>query len=106
MSLPFASMPEPPRRHLRGALGHLPEWMGYDNATRVLERILAYAEHCGPVARVSLGPARMVVISDAEIAAAALADPRANYKGASYVLTRAVLDNVLLMNGDAWEQHR
>jgi cytochrome P450 len=103
---PFTDMPEPPRRHLRGKLGHLPEWMGKDNATRVLERMLAYAEHCGPVARVSLGPARMVVISEADVAAKALADPRANYKGASYVLTRAVLDNVLLLNGEAWEKNR
>jgi cytochrome P450 len=96
-------MPEPPRR---AALGHLPDWMGIENATRVLERILGYAEHCGPVARVSLGPMNMVVISDAEAASIALADPRANYKGASYVLTRAVLDNVLLLNGAAWEKHR
>jgi cytochrome P450 len=97
-------MPSPPRDSR--VVGHLPSWLGLENATRVLDRMLAYAEECGPVARVSLGPARMVVISDAEVAAAALADPRANYKGASYVLTRAVLDNVLLLNGDAWEKNR
>jgi cytochrome P450 len=103
---PFREMPEPPRRGPRGLAGHLPEWFGYENATRVLERLLAYAEHCGPLARVSLGPANMVVISDAEIASEALADPRANHKGASYTLTRTVLDNVLLQNGDAWEKSR
>src|SRR5688500_14679201 len=105
-TLPFREMPEPPRRGPRGLAGHLPEWLGYENATRVLERLLAYAEHCGPLARVSLGPANMVVISDAEIASEALADPRANHKGASYTLTRTVLDNVLLQNGDAWEKSR
>lgn len=100
---PFREMPEPPRP---SALGHLPEWLGLDNATRVLDRLVAYAEACGPVARVSLGPVNMVVIADADIAAAVLADPRANHKGASYVLTRVVLDNVLLLNGRAWEEHR
>lgn len=101
---PFASMPEPAGR--RPLLGHLPAWTGLENATRVLERILGYAEECGPVARVTLGPARMVVISDADVAAEVLSDERANYKGASYVLTRAVLDNVLLLNGEAWSRHR
>lgn len=103
MSLPFTDMPEPPRR---AALGHLPEWVGLENATRVLDRMVRYADVCGPVARISLGPVRMVVIADPDVAAAALADPRANHKGASYVLTRVVLDNVLLLNGEAWERHR
>jgi cytochrome P450 len=102
--LPFDAMPEPPGK--KPIVGHLTEWLGKDNATRVLERILGYAEHCGPVARISLGPARMVVIGDAEVASSVLADPRANYKGASYTLTRAVLDNVLLQNGGAWEKNR
>ncbi len=99
----YRNMPEPPRA---GAFGHLPEWLGLDNAKGVLERLLRYAEACGPVARVSLGPVRLVLVSDAELAAQVLEDPRANYKGASYILTRAVLDNVLLLNGRMWEQHR
>jgi cytochrome P450 len=101
---PYRDIPEPPRDH--PLLGHLPAWVGWENATRVLERMLGYAEVCGPLSRVSLGPVKMLVISDAELASAALSDPRANYKGASYVLTRAVLDNVLLLNGQAWESHR
>jgi cytochrome P450 len=100
----FDQIPEPPRKS--GLTGHLPEWMGYQNATSVLTRMLRYAEECGPLARVTLGPAKMVVVSDAQLAGEVLADPRANYKGASYVLTRAVLDNVLLLNGQAWEKHR
>lgn len=100
----FDQIPEPPR--VSALTGHLPEWMGYQNATSVLTRMLRYAEECGPLARVTLGPAKMVVVSDARLAGEVLADPRANYKGASYVLTRAVLDNVLLLNGEAWEKHR
>jgi cytochrome P450 len=96
-------MPEPPRR---GIGGHLPEWLGVENAKGVLQRLLRYAEHCGPLARVTLGPVRMVLVSDAAIAAEVLDDPRANFKGAAYILTRAVLDNVLLLNGAAWEAHR
>jgi enediyne biosynthesis protein E7 len=96
-------MPEPPRT---GLGGHLTEWLGPTNAKAVLSRLLRYAEECGPVARVTLGPVRLVLVSDATLAAAVLEDPRANYKGASYILTRAVLDNVLLLNGSAWEQHR
>ncbi len=100
----YEQIPEPPR--ISALTGHLPEWLGLDNATSVLTRILRYAEECGPLARVTLGPAKMVVVSDAQLAGQVLADPRANYKGASYVLTRAVLDNVLLLNGEAWEKHR
>lgn len=102
-ALPFKKMPEPPRF---GLAGHLPEWLGVENARDVLARLQRYAAQCGPVARVSLGPVRMVVISDADIAAEVLADPRANHKGAVYGLTRVVLDNVLLLNGAAWERHR
>ncbi len=58
------------------------------------------------MARISLGPVRMVVITDPDIARDVLADPRANHKGAAYILTRFVLDNVLLLNGHAWEKHR
>ena len=46
---PYASIPEPPRR---GALGHLPEWVGLDNAHRTLERLQRYGESCGPLARI------------------------------------------------------
>lgn len=100
---PYASIPEPPRR---GALGHLPEWVGLDNAHRTLERLQRYGESCGPLARLQLGPVRMVVITDPDLAREVLADPRANHKGAAYILTRFVLDNVLLLNGDAWEKNR
>ncbi len=96
-------MPEPPRT---GLGGHLSEWLGLDNAKAVLDRLLRYAEACGPVARVTIGPVRLCLVSDAAIAASVLDDPKANYKGASYILTRAVLDNVLLLNGRAWEEHR
>ncbi|NUO54631.1 MAG: hypothetical protein HOV80_37805, partial [Polyangiaceae bacterium] len=100
---PYRRMPEPPRT---GLGGHLTEWLGPANAKSVLARLLRYAEACGPVARVTLGPVRLVLVSDADVAAEVLDDPRANYKGASYILTRAVLDNVLLLNGSAWEEHR
>lgn len=102
-AISFDAMPEPPR----GAIGgHLGEWLGVENARGVLERLLRYAEACGPVARVSLGPVRLVLISDAAVASEVLSDPRANHKGAAYVLTRVVLDNVLLLNGEAWRSHR
>jgi cytochrome P450 len=101
--LPYTSIPEPPRV---GLGGHLPEWLGIDNAKGVLARLHRYADTCGPVARVTLGPVRMILVSDATIAGELLEDPRANFKGASYILTRAVLDNVLLLNGEAWSTHR
>lgn len=100
---PYLAIPEPPRW---GRAGHLPEWLGLENARSVLERLLDYAEQCGPLARVTLGPVRLLSIADPAIAAEVLADPRANHKGAAYVLTRVVLDNVLLLNGEAWETHR
>ncbi len=100
---PFRAMPEPPRR---GLGGHLSEWLGVQSARSVLARLQRYAEACGPLARVTLGPARLVAIHDAAIAARVLEDPRANFKGATYILTRAVLDNVLLLNGEAWRTHR
>jgi enediyne biosynthesis protein E7 len=101
--LPYRAMPEPGEK---GIAGHLGGWLGLGNAKSVLFRLLRYAERCGPVARVTLGPVRMVSISDAAVAAEVLADERANFKGAAYILTRAVLDNVLLLNGDAWARHR
>ncbi|MFO0617459.1 MAG: cytochrome P450 [Polyangiaceae bacterium] len=102
--IPFESIPEPAGR--RPVLGHLGGWLGLDNAKTVLGRLLEYANEVGPLARVTLGPARMLVVNDGALAAAVLDDPRANYKGASYILTRAVLDNVLLLNGDAWATNR
>lgn len=110
MPRPYREIPEPRRPDRWGrvgrALGHLPEWVGLFHAEDVLGRMLRYAEECGPMARVSLGPMRLVVVSDAGLAAQLLSDRRANHKGASYILTRAVLDNVLLLNGAAWEHHR
>lgn len=103
MTRPYREMPEPPRSRLGG---HTREWIGVDNTKGVLDRLHRYAEACGPLARISVGPVRMVHISDATLAAEALDDPRANHKGAAYILTRAVLDNVLLLNGAAWEHHR
>lgn len=102
--IPFESIPEPAGR--RPVLGHLGGWLGLDNAKTVLGRLLDYANEVGPLARVTLGPARMLVVNDGALAAKVLDDPRANYKGASYILTRAVLDNVLLLNGEAWSTHR
>jgi cytochrome P450 len=102
-SRPFDEIPEPPRA---GLGGHLTDWLGIDNAKDVLSRLLRYAQRCGPIARLRLGPVNLCLVSDATLAAAVLEDPRANYKGASYILTRAVLDNVLLLNGKEWERHR
>lgn len=100
---PYRAIPEPPRS---GPLGHLPAWVGLENAQRTLERLQLYGSTCGPIARLTLGPVRMVVITDPDLAREALSDTRANYKGAAYILTRFVLDNVLLLNGDAWEGAR
>lgn len=102
-ALPFDRIPQPPRPALGG---HLREWLGVRNAQSVLTRLLRYAHECGPIARVSLGPVRLLLLSDPDVVADALSDERANVKGAAYVLTRAVLDNVLLLNGAAWESHR
>jgi cytochrome P450 len=87
-------------------VGHLPEWLGLANAKDVLGRLLRYAERCGPVARVRLGPVDLVLVADGELARRVLDDERANHKGAAYILTRAVLDNVLLLNGAEWAAHR
>lgn len=102
--IPFESIPAPAGR--KPVLGHLGGWLGLENAKTVLTRLLDYANEVGPLARVSLGPARMLVVNDGGLAAKVLEDSRANYKGASYILTRAVLDNVLLLNGEAWSTHR
>lgn len=82
------------------------EWVGRFGAEDVLDRLTRQAEAHGPLLRLKLGPANMLVIADAELASAALFDERANYKGLSYILTRAVLDNVLLLNGETWRTHR
>lgn len=99
----FASIPRP-RHH--AVLGHFHEWLGKDNAHKVLETLLAYAERCGGLARIPLGPARMLLLSDPEPIAALLTAGQANVKGWPYVLTRVVLDNVLLLNGEAWAESR
>jgi cytochrome P450 len=102
VALPFAAMPAPPA----GRLGPLRDWLGRESAVRVLQRFERYADACGPVARIELGPVRMVVVSDPAITADVLASPGANHKGMAYVLTRVVLDNVLLLNGPAWAAAR
>ncbi len=99
---PFSDIPAPSAP--RG--GHFREWLGLENARAVLGRLHRYAEECGPLARVPLGPVNVLLLSDPDIVADALSDERANVKGATYVLTRAVLDNVLLLDGRAWETHR
>ena len=99
--LPWSAIPEPPS----GPLGHTPAWLGYDNARTVLQRLQSYAA-CGPLARVRVGPVRMLFVSDPALAGEVLSAPEANYKGAVYILTRVVLDNVLLLNGEAWARYR
>ena len=97
---------EIPRPAHHPVLGHLPEWVGPRNATRVLHTLLDYAQECGPLARVPFGPIKLLLVSDADLAHTLLAHKDANVKGWPYILTRAVLDNVLLLNGEAWSRHR
>lgn len=103
MALTFESIPAPPGLPL---IGNLHEWIGVGHAEEVLTRLRDQAELAGPLLRLPLGPADVLVIADAELAAATLSDERANYKGLSYILTRAVIDNVLLLNGETWSRHR
>lgn len=103
MALAFESIPAPPGLPL---IGNLHEWIGVGRAEEVLTRLRDQAERSGPLLRLPLGPANVLVIADAELAASTLGDERANYKGLSYILTRAVLDNVLLLNGETWSRHR
>ena len=103
MELTFDSIPQPKGLPV---LGNIHEWVGRLQAEDVLDRLTRQAEAHGPLVRLRLGPANMLVIADAELASKALGDERANYKGLSYILTRAVLDNVLLLNGEMWRTHR
>jgi cytochrome P450 len=102
MAQSYRKMPAPPERRLTG---HLGEWVGVKNARSVLQRMQRYAAY-GPVTRADLPPLRLVVVSDPEVASKALSAPQTNYKGLSYILTRVVLDNVLLLNGAAWAEGR
>ncbi len=103
MTLTFDSIPQPTGFPV---LGNAREWVGRSRAEDVLDRLTSQAEAHGRLVRLRLGPANLLVIADAELASKALTDERANYKGLSYILTRAVLDNVLLLNGDMWRTHR
>jgi cytochrome P450 len=103
MSRPYSAVPRPTHHPV---LGHLPEWVGKRNAEKLLETLLAYAEDCGPMVRIPFGPARLMLLSDPEPIAELLTAQDANVKGWPYILTRVVLDNVLLLNGDAWSKHR
>lgn len=99
----YASIPRPPHHPI---LGHFPEWLGKARAQKVLDTLLSYAEACGGLARVPLGPARMLLLSDPEPIAEVLNADEANFKGWPYRLTRVVLDNVLLLNGEEWTRNR
>lgn len=100
---PFQEIPQPAPHRL---LGHFPDWLGMEQGKRVLQRLERYAEECGPLARVQLGPTSIVTVNDVDLVARLLSDPDANYKGWTYILTRAVLHNVLLLNGHAWSEGR
>jgi len=100
---PFRDMPRP-RPH--PILGNFPDWLGPAQGKTVLQRLERYAHECGPLARVPLGPTSIVAVNDVELAADLLANEDANYKGWTYILTRTVLDNVLLLNGEAWSEGR
>ena len=102
-ALGFDAIPRPTRH---AVFGHLHEWVGKGNAQKVLETLLDYAERCGPVARIPLGPANLVLLSDPDPIRELLAAEQANVKGWPYVLTRVVLDNVLLLNGEPWASAR
>ncbi len=100
---PFHEMPRP-RPH--ALLGNLPDWLGMEQGRRVLQRLERYAHECGALARVPLGPTSIVAVNDVDLVAELLATDEANYKGWTYILTRAVMHNVLLLNGDAWAHGR
>ncbi len=100
---PFHAIPRPTHPPL---VGHLPEWLGKKNAQSVLDTLLRYANECGGLVRVPLGPARMLLVSDPDAIAEVLNAEDANFKGWPYRLTRVVLDNVLLLNGEPWARHR
>ncbi|MCB9664553.1 MAG: cytochrome P450 [Alphaproteobacteria bacterium] len=102
-ALGWSRVPRPPHHPV---LGHFPDWMGTARARKVLDTVLGYAETCGGLARVPLGPASLLVLSDPEPIATLLQAESANVKGWPYRLTRVVLDNVLLLNGDDWARAR
>lgn len=95
-----------PRPRPHALLGNFPDWLGMEKGKTVLQRLERYALECGPLARVPLGPTSIVAVSDTELVAELLASEAANYKGWTYILTRTVLNNVLLLNGEAWAHGR
>jgi cytochrome P450 len=105
---PFREMP---RARPHAALGRLlgwpgPDWLGMEAGKTVLQRLHRYALECGPLARVPLGPTSIVSVTDVDLIAELLTVEEANYKGWTYILTRSVLKNVLLLNGEAWAHGR
>lgn len=100
---PFGEIPRPTAHPL---LGHLHEWLGVRQARAVLPLLLRYAEECGPLCRVPLGPTTILLVSDPRLAGDVLVDDAANHKGLTYGLTRVVMNNVLLHNGEVWSHHR
>jgi cytochrome P450 len=105
---PFREMP---RARPHAPLGRLlgwpgPDWLGMEAGKTVLQRLHRYALECGPLARVPLGPTSIVSVSDVDLALELLTVEEANYKGWTYILTRSVLKNVLLLNGEAWAHGR
>jgi cytochrome P450 len=100
---PFREVPSPyPRARLR----HLRDWVGKRQASQVLTTLKRYAEARGGLVRIPLGPTTLLLVSDPDLVHKALSCEEANYKGWSYRLTRVVLDNVLLLNGEVWSRHR
>lgn len=95
-----------PRPRPHAVLGNFPDWLGMEQGKRVLQRLHRYALECGPLARVPLGPTSIVSVADVDLVAELLAAEAANHKGWTYILTRAVLNNVLLLNGEAWAHGR
>jgi cytochrome P450 len=103
VTLPFESIPRPTAISRLGVLG---DWLGVQNARDTIGRVRRYGEQCGPLARVQLGPKPLVVISEPSLIAEVLSKDETNHKGLVYGLTRVVLNNVLLLNGSAWAEHR
>jgi cytochrome P450 len=100
---PYREIPRPSGHPV---LGNLPAWLGTTRGKTVLQRLEHHALECGALARVPLGPTSILAVNDVDLVAELLAGDDANYKGWTYILTRAVLDNVLLLNGHAWAHGR
>jgi cytochrome P450 len=100
---PYREIPRPVGHRV---LGNLPDWLGVGRGKSVLQRLERHALECGALARVPLGPTSILCVNDTELVAELLASDDTNYKGWTYILTRAVLDNVLLLNGDEWASGR